>query len=309
MQELVMRTVLKILQKAGFTVTDLVETKPRCFDIVARKDDVVVLIKVLYNVDSLKSDMVREMKLIAKVLKASPIVVGEKFKQDFLERGVVYTRYGIPVINVATLYDIVVEGIYPLVYSAPGGYYVKIDSEKFRKRREELGLSIGEIASRIGVSRRAAKKYEEGVDVSLENAIKLEEILGGDIVEEINVFEFEIDVDGSVNENYEGEEAEIVEQLKCIGVKILPVKHAPFDMLTIAEEEHILTGVKQVREIEKRASIIGRVSEVLSTSAAYIVERRVKTEVGGVVFITKDEIECVSTPKDFISLIYEKKEN
>ncbi len=308
MQELVMRAVLKILKKAGYTVTDLVETKPRCFDIVARKDDVVILIKVLYNVDSLKSEAVKEMKLIAKFLKASPIVVGEKFKQDYLERGVVYTRYGIPVINVATLHDIIVENVHPLIYSAPGGYYVKIDSEKFRKRREELGLSIGEIASRIGVTRRAAKKYEEGVDVSLDNAIKLEEVLGGDIVKEINVFEFEIDVE-EPEERFEGEEAEIVDQLKCIGIKIYPVRYAPFDALSVVEEENILTGVKQVREIEKRASLIGKVSEVVSASAAYIVERSVKSEVEGVVFITKDEISCVSSPKDFISLIYEKKEN
>ncbi len=307
MQELVMRAVLKILKKAGFTVTDLVETKPRCFDIVARKDDFVILIKVLYNVDSLKSEAVKEMKLIAKFLKASPIVVGEKFKQDYLERGVVYTRYGIPVINVATLYDIVVENVYPLIYSAPGGYYVKIDSEKFKRRREELGLSIGEIASRIGITRRAAKKYEEGIDVSLDNAIKLEELLGGDIVKEINVFEFEIDVE-EPEEEFEGEEAEIVDQLKCIGIKIYPVKYAPFDALSVVEDENVLTGVKQVREIERRASLIGRVSEVVSANAAYIVEKRVKSEVEGVVFITKDEISCVSSPKDFISLIHEKKE-
>ncbi|WP_290899898.1 transcriptional regulator [Ferroglobus sp.] len=307
MQELVMRAVLKILKKAGFTVTDLVETKPRCFDIVARKDDFVILIKVLYNVDSLKSEAVKEMKLIAKFLKASPIVVGERFKQDYLERGVVYTRYGIPVINVATLYDIVVENVYPLIYSAPGGYYVKIDSEKFKRRREELGLSIGEIASRIGITRRAAKKYEEGIDVSLDNAIKLEELLGGDIVKEINVFEFEIDVE-EPEEEFEGEEAEIVDQLKCIGIKIYPVKYAPFDALSVVEDENVLTGVKQVREIERRASLIGRVSEVVSANAAYIVEKRVKSEVEGVVFITKDEISCVSSPKDFISLIHEKKE-
>lgn len=307
MQELVTRAVLKILKKAGFTVTDLVETKPRCFDIVARKDDFVILIKVLYNVDSLKSEAVKEMKLIAKFLKASPIVVGEKFNQDYLERGVVYTRYGIPVINVATLYDIIVENVYPLIYSAPGGYYVKIDSEKFKRRREELGLSIGEIASRIGITRRAAKKYEEGIDVSLDNAIKLEELLGGDIVKEINVFEFEIDVE-EPEEEFEGEEAEIVDQLKCIGIKIYPVKYAPFDALSAVEDENVLTGVKQVREIERRASLIGRVSEVVSANAAYIVEKRIKSEVEGVVFITKDEISCVSSPKDFISLIHEKKE-
>ncbi len=308
----IVESALKILSKAGFKVTDLVETKPRCFDIIARKDDIVLLIKVLYNVDSLKQEMASDMKLVAKILNASPIVVGEKFKTDYLERGVVYNRYGLPVINTATFYDFVVEGILPMVYSAPGGYYVKLDRKKVKEAREKRGLTIGTLARMLGVSRRIIKKYEEGGDTSLENAVKLEEVLGEYVVKEIDLLNFvefdEVKEKKSI-ENLEKGEAEIVEQLREIGLNVHTVKHAPFDIVSEVDKDPILTGIKQVREIEKRAAMIGKVSEVISAKATYIVEKKVKKDVNSVVFLMKDELLCISSPKDLVSLIKEKYEN
>jgi putative transcriptional regulator len=310
MQEVIAASVLKILRKAGYAVTDLVETRPRCFDIVAKKESVILLVKVLYNIDSFKPEMAEEMKIIAKLLKASPVVVGEKFKFDYLERGVVYTRYGLPVINTATFYDFVVEEVAPLVYSAPGGYYVRLDSERIRSARERLGISVGDIARHLGISRRAAKKYEEGVDTSVENALKLEEILGTYVMKEIDVLNFvgeDVETEEIKEVELQGKEAEIVEQLRCIGVKVYPIKHAPFDAVAKTDDESILTGVKQVKTIEKRAEILGRISETVAAKAAYIVEKMVNKEVGSVIFVMKEELECVSSAKDFLNLLDEKK--
>jgi putative transcriptional regulator len=314
MQTGVLHSVLRILTKAGFNVTDLIETKPRCFDIVARKEDSIFLIKVLYNIDSLKSEMAEEMKKVAKLLSATPIVVGEKFKLDFLERGVVYNRYGLPVINTATFYDFVIEDTPPMVYSAPGGYYVKLDSEKIRKVRDELGISLGEMANYLGISRRAVKKYEEGVDTSVENALKLEDLLGTYIIKAIDLKNF-VKECREFEENPEKfnlgkKEEEIIDQLKVIGIKIYPIKHAPFDIVSKPgedKEETILTGVRQVKEIEKRARILGKISEVLATKAAYIVEKKINTSSDMVVFLMKEDLECIVSPKDFISFIDEKK--
>ncbi|HID43764.1 MAG TPA: transcriptional regulator [Archaeoglobaceae archaeon] len=308
MQVTIVESILKILEKAGFDVTDLVETKPRCFEIVARKDYLVLLIKTLYNIDSLKSDMAEDMKAVAILLKASPLVVGERFKLDYLDRGVVYNRYGIPVINTATFHDLIVDGIPPIIYSAPGGYYVKLDSERIREARERLGVSLGDLAKELGISRRAVKKYEEGVDTSVENALKLEAILDTNIVKAINILK---SLDEEIYEERDiglsEEEVEVVEQLRCIGVKVYPIKHAPFDVISKPRNELVLTGIKQVREIEKRAIVLGKVSNTLSAKAAYIVEKTINRGVGSVVFLMREDLECISSPKDFISLINEKK--
>lgn len=177
MQGTVVDSVLKILEKAGFEVTDLVETKPRCFEIIAKREENILLVKVLYNIDSLKPEIAEDMKSLSILLNASPIIIGERFKFSYLDRGVVYNRYDLPVINTATLYDLIIDRIPPVIYSAPGGYYVKLDSEKIRDVWENLGISLGVLAKELGISRRGVKKYEEGVDTSVENALKLEDLL------------------------------------------------------------------------------------------------------------------------------------
>ncbi len=312
MQGLLITNVIKILDRAGYVVTDLAETKPRCFDVVARKGDVVIFLKVLYNIDSFKSEMAKEMKIIARALKASPIVIGERYKSDYLERGVVYTRYGIPVLNTATFYDMVVEDVKPLIYSAPGGYYVRLDNEKIKKAREELGISAGELAMLLGVSRRTVMLYEEGIDTNIENAIKLEEILGESVIREIDILNFIEDYEsigeGKIHE-YGEKEGEIISNLQEIGIDVIPVKHAPFDVISKPENKPVLTGIKQVREIGKRIIHMGKISEIVSRMAAYIVEREVKCRHDNVVIVMKDELSSVSNPRDFYRLLEEKKSN
>ncbi|WP_202318352.1 transcriptional regulator [Archaeoglobus neptunius] len=310
MHAALIESVVKILIKADFNVADLAETKPRCFDVVARKDNTVLIIKVLYNVDSLKPEAADEMKKLAKILEASPLVVGERFKFDFLERGVVYTRYSLPVINLATFYDFILEGIPPYIFSAPGGYYVKLDSEKIREAREKLGISIGEMAKLLGVSRRTIKKYEEGTDTSLSIAAKIEEVLGTFAIKQIDLLNFtKVNFEEECEAEFEGREGEILDQLRVIGLSVYPVRQAPFDAVSRVEkldQEQILTGVRQVREIEKRARLLGRISEALETKAAYITDKDCKKKVDSVVFVLKEELYSVSTPKDFISLLKEK---
>jgi len=301
-QSLLLGNVIKILKKEGFELVELVDTKPRCFDIIARKKDKILLIKVLYNIDSLKLETAEEMRKIAKLLNATPIVIGEKFKFDFLERRVVYTRYNLPVVNLATFYDYL-RGELPYIYSAPGGYYVKIDAEKMRKARESIGMSIGAAAKILGVSKRTVMNYEEGGDASVEIAIKIEEIFG-DVIKRIDFSEFV--KNESEKEDELGEDNEVISKLREIGMSVYTVKHTPFDAISKFERREILMGLKQVREIEKRAMLIGRVSQVMCIDAAYITEREMKKKIESVAFVHKEELNCIDSPEDFISLIDEK---
>ncbi|MCX8172739.1 MAG: transcriptional regulator [Archaeoglobaceae archaeon] len=305
MQSLLMMSVIRLLRREGFELLELFETKPRCFDLIAKKDKLILLIKVLYNVDSLKLEIAEEMKKIAKLLNAIALVIGERFKFDFLERRVVYTRYNIPVINLATFYDYL-RGELPYIYSAPGGYYVKLNAEKLRKVREAMGISIGDAARRLGVSKRTVKNYEDGTDASIEIAIKLEEIFG-DVVKKIDFSEF---INQETCDSMELEERgnEIIEKLREIGIAVYPVKHTPFDAISKFEGSEVIMGLKQVREIERRAELIGKVSQIVNAEAAYITERKMKKKVKSVVFVLKEELDCLVSPNDFLSLINEKRE-
>ncbi|MEM2727360.1 MAG: helix-turn-helix domain-containing protein, partial [Archaeoglobaceae archaeon] len=187
-----------------------------------------------------------------------------------------------------------------------GGYYVKINAEKLRKVREAMGISIGDAAKRLGVSKRTVKNYEEGTDASVDIAIKIEEVFG-DVVKKIDFSEFVSDEKQEMRDEAE-EEDEIVGKLREIGLAIYTVKHTPFDAISKFEESEVIMGLKQVREIEKRAQLIGKVSEIVNANAAYITEKDLKKRVSSVVFLLKEELESLCSPEDFISLINEKRE-
>ncbi|MDW7990193.1 MAG: transcriptional regulator [Archaeoglobaceae archaeon] len=301
MQSILLSNVIRILKKEGYELLELVDTKPRCFDLIARKENQTLLIKVLYNVDSLRTETADEMKKIAKLLNAVAIVIGERFKSDFLERRVVYTRYNLPVINLATFYDYL-KGDLPYIYSAPGGYYVRIDAEKMRRARETLGISIGLTAKKLGVSKRTVMNYEEGSDASVEVAIKLEELFGN-IIKRIDFSEF---LKNEEIKEGEEEENEIIYKLREVGISVYTVKHTPFDAISKFESRGVLMGIKQVREIEKRAMLIGKVSQIMCADAAYITEKEMRKKIDSIVFVHKEELECIRSPEDFISLIDEK---
>ena len=90
-------TTRAILAKAGFDVSAALTMRGICFDVVARLDQKVLIIKVLSNIDALSKDNAEEMKALAEALSAVPIVIGERSSSGALEPGIVYSRFNISI--------------------------------------------------------------------------------------------------------------------------------------------------------------------------------------------------------------------
>jgi putative transcriptional regulator len=143
------------LIKADFATSDPKDLVHAGFDIVARNGDVILVIKVILNANSLSGDMLAGMRGLAGAIGGSCMIIAVKSGNEPIEDGVTYSRSGIPLISIATLEELVLEGVPPLVYAAGGGFYVNIDAEVRRKARQE-GLSLGDLAEMGGVSRRTS---------------------------------------------------------------------------------------------------------------------------------------------------------
>jgi putative transcriptional regulator len=99
-------------------------------------------------------------------------------------------RYDIPAVNVQTLYDYFVENVPPLVSAAPGGLYVSIDGDVLKEARTKQAMSLGTLASELGVSRRTISKYEEGgMDASIDVVQHLEELLDVALAKSIDILQ------------------------------------------------------------------------------------------------------------------------
>ena len=179
---------IEILRHAGFLVSDRCDIRPRSFDIAARRGDTLLLCKILQNVDGLTEETASEIRLLAEILGGTPLVIGEKTRDQMFEDGVIYMRYKIVAVNIQTFYDYFIEGTTPLVSASPGGLYVPINGNALKEARLENNLSLGSLAGIIGVSRRTISKYEdEGMHASIDTVLLLEDLFQTELAQPIDL--------------------------------------------------------------------------------------------------------------------------
>jgi putative transcriptional regulator len=303
-KDLLARHVAEVLMKAGFALSDRCYLRPRSFDFAARSGDLFLLLKILSNIDGLNERTALEVRRLAHHLLGRPLLVGEKTRDQQLERGAVYFRYGIPTVSLTTLADYLLYGLLPLVYAAHGGLYVRIDGMRIRQLRLERGVSLGALASELGVSRRTISKYEtENMDTSIDVALRLEEIFENDLILPVELFQ---------SRKPDPQEEQITDKtlklLSEIGFEVVPTAQAPFNAISRDEDLVVLTGVsKFTQSMLKKARLMSSLSAVAKTSSAVIVDGESKIEhIDETAIIERRELETICEPCEFEDLVLEK---
>src|SRR3989441_862936 len=253
------------LAKTGFFLSRPHGERGLCFDFVARRDDTLLIVKVLQNVDALSKDTAHELVEVARILEGSPLVVGERSGTGSLEDGVIYTRFGVSILSRRTLGEFLEEGIPPFLYSAPGGLYVRLDADALRRLREERQVSLGTLADIAGVTRRTIQMYLEGMSATMEVAMRLEEFLNESLVMPVDPFALLADPTAREERlpQIDGFEREMFERLERLGYRVLRTVRSPFDALSKHEETTFLTGVGEAdRALERKAEVVSNLSRV-----------------------------------------------
>lgn len=303
-KELLAESVSGLLKQAGFSISARCYLRPRSFDLAARKEDLFVLIKILSNIDGLNERTAVEVRRLAKHLLGRTILVGEKTRDQYLERGAVYFRYGIPTVSVPTLADCLLEGLHPLVYAAHGGLYVRINGTLLRQLRLDRGISLGALASRLGVSRRTISKYEvERMDTSIEVAVKLEEIFDEELILPVDLFK-----SGNLEDRPEQITDNILQLLSEMGFEVFPTAQAPFNAVTRDEDLVVLTGISKFSQnMLKKAQLMSSLSAVARTHSVVIVEGESRVErIGDTAIIEERELDAIGGTSEFEDLVMEK---
>ena len=300
-------TTRATLTRAGYDVSSTLNLRSICFDIVARRDDSLLIIKILSNVDAFSKDNAEEMKVLAEALSASPILIGERSSSGALEPGIVYSRFNIPIISNETLIDHTIEEVPPLIFAAPGGMYVKLDSDLLREIRESNQISLGSLAQTAGVSRRTIQMYETGMGAMIDAALRIEEFLNAPMIIPLNPFDY---VSESTTEKYEisGNErtgSVVLNKLIDIGFGITPVLKSPFDALSRVKEVIILTGTGEDEEkLLQRAAITSEVSNLAGKPSVVIVKHaKSRDSIRTTAIISVDELEKIDESDELTELV------
>ena len=298
------------LAKAGFYVSDPHNIRSISFDVIARRDKQLLIIKALTNIDSVSSDDADQLRTLATALGGSPMVVGFHSSAGKLEEGILYSRFGIPIISEATFYEFVLEGVPPFVYAAPGGLYVRLDGELIRRIREERNISLGTLAEMAGVSRKAIQMYESGMGAMIEIAARIEEFLKEPVVMPLNPFYYSPEVAKTLQsfDRFSGFNRDIFEMLKELGYSVVPTIRCPFDALAKEEDMLLLTGIGENPQMtERKARAVGNISRVTEKKSVIFVSQKITSkDIGGTPLITRDELRRADDADDVLELILQR---
>lgn len=298
--ERLLQRVTSILIMAGYAVSERCGMRPRSFDLIARRDDEILVIRAVVHIDSMSEEIAHELAAIAHFLKGKPLVVGEKARDAELERGAVYLRYGIVSTSAMTLYDLFVEDVPPLVYAQPGGLYVNINGELLRTLREECSMSLGDLASALGVSRRTISKYESGMGTTLDIACRMEEIFDTALVEAIDPLSHPNPFEDGMSER----SAEILPGFGRIGVEYFSTRNAPFEGLAFYGDDTILTSYGPAQKVMRRAALIANLSNITSSRAVCVIKGYNKQKrIGIALIIGESKFDSLESGSDLINLI------
>jgi len=306
-REDLINTTRAILAKAGFDISSSLNLRSICFDIVGRKDETLLIIKILSNVDAFSRENAEDMKVLADALKATPLLIGETSSSGPLETGIVYSRFKIPIISNETLGEHLLEEVPPFIFAAPGGLYVKIDGDLLKQIRETSGISLGTLAETTGVSRRTIQMYESGMGAMIDAAMRLEEFLQVPIIEPIDPFEYK---SSKKLEDYEVPggsvtQSKALNRLLEIGFAITPVTKSPFEAISRSRQTIFLTGLGIDEEkLIQKAMIASEVSRISGKHSLIIVERERSAEnIETTAVVTSEELKKIDDQDALTDLV------
>ncbi len=311
-----------LLERAGFYVADTHGTRPSSFDLAARRDATLLLVKVLKNIDALDAEEARRLGELGGLFPAIALVIGRTSGAAELEAGVVYTRYGIPIINEGTLTEFLEKALPPFLYASPGGTFARVDGARLRTLRVAHGLSLGTLASVAGVSRRAIQLYEEGAGAEITVIDRIETYLGEPVVRPLDLFETprprsrssaqeEGPSHGAPGERTVPPTGDpwrdgVLQQLDGLGMEVTVNMRAPFDALG-RTPDILLAAIGSLRTALHRAEMLHGLARVAEGHAMFVVRENVhRPSIGGLAVLNASELRRHRDPDELLVEVSER---
>ncbi len=258
-----------------------------CFDIAAKKD-ILLLLKILLNIDSFQREQAKNLKIISNNLDAHPFLIGIQTNREKLKPGIVYERFETPTVSLKTFEDLIINSIFPRIYRDRGGLYVEIDSAILREIRKKKGLTQRELAEAIGINKKVIYEHEKKqLRMLLGIAEKIERILNQKIIKPIEVFK-KYEEHGYPKDFIE---RGVKKHLEKIGFKTDFVKQAPLDVFA-KEKALVLSDIEvNKRKIISHAASLKDFISVVKKPAVLITEKAKDEEISGIPVIERKELE------------------
>jgi len=265
-------SIIDVLEKAGYVCYRPLETRS-CFDIAAKKQGSLLLVKVFDNIDSVRDQQANNLKGLAHSLGAAVLIVGTHSKAYSLQDGIVYERYGIPVITAETLSQSVLKKM-PKKHFWKGRIVAEVNPET-------LTGKVSEVAQALHVTKEAVYQYQHGMHVEYSKAEKLEELLGPNVLQPYDLFEIPKKVDQELS-GY-------LKKMCDIGFEVVPVMKG-FDALAKEKQDLIVDHEEGLRAAKRKVEFLREAGRFFGSQPVFILKCDAKS-LKGVAVIKEKELE------------------
>ena len=299
MRETILLKAIDLLERKGFHVSSFIYSNS-CFDLVAKKNNLIFLVKVYSNIDSIREEQALELAKLSSVLAAKAIILGERTKVFRLKQGIVYERYSIPVMSILSFKDFLNESI-PGIRFFKGKSIVELDAEKLKEKRQTLNLSLQELAEKIHSTRESLYRYEQGFPGELENVQRLEKALKISLVKEPSFEEFFKEFKQEKLSHYSVHiDDKALEKIKALGFSLTLFEHAPFKALTTPKESLLISKASQKSELIKKASDLESAKNIIPGHSLIVTKNIKLKKISQTPLIEEEELESFSKRKDLL---------
>lgn len=297
------------LKEAGFQISQICCSRPSCFDFALRKENRAALVKVCSEADTFLPQDSRELQVVADRVSAASLVISQKTHDKLLEDDTVYSRYAVSVVTTKTLQNMAIRKAFLLIYAGPGGYSVEIDGKLVEYLRKERGLSVGNLAEKIGVSRRTLYGYEKGMaKASVATAYNLAKTLGVPVAKPIDVLQPTKKQQQCLLRKTVHTIVErilfqrVFKRFACCDIS--HVQRAPFDfVVNVPDERQVILGGVTVNgepHLDERVEEILSLCKVIGAYPVLVTERE-KPSAKDIFCVCMDELSEIRSPEDLIA--------
>jgi putative transcriptional regulator len=291
-------TVVSMLSDSGFGVVDCRGSRSS-FDVIGKRGGMLLLVKALSNIEGLSRDSASDLKGVAQVLDAVPVVVSERMKSSQLSDGVVYDRYGVCVSTPRT-FGQMIQDTPPKVYSTRGNYCVHINAKMLSEARGRLGLTQEALAQVLGVSKQSVYRYERSGSISLDVFECLNDLFEDDLLD--SHFNLEISQGGesAVSERKVTLlKRRVCREFRSIGFNTV-LTAAPFDLIASRQERVFSVVSNDWRRLREKLDVLEGISDLVGGYSICISERKLKGESS---VLSPAELAEIKTPRELFKLL------
>jgi putative transcriptional regulator len=273
-----------------------------CFDIAARRE-YLMLIKSLINVDGLNQEQALSLRSISYFLSAYPLVVSIKTNKQYLSDDIIYSRFQLPVITPRMFSNILEEELVPAIQSTKGKHIVTVDTNALREKRKELQLTLEQLSEMVGISKKALYEIESNrVNPTIDTVKKLETVLRIDFKKAYKLKTAEKTYLRPKSEF----QSKVSKEFSRMGIDNSAVYSAPFEIVGREKFSLITSLSKNGHKIKKEATLVRKLSSILSSKAVFVVKKFKEQSVEGVPIVLESELQEIESSEELGKILEEK---